>query len=62
MSYVLFMTVRCLLFKLILSGMMAKMKCEYRKTWADENDQVRQDEMKRSTEEVAEERANERGK
>lgn len=62
MSYVLFMTVRWLLFKLVLSGMMAKKKREYRKTWADENDQVRQDEMKRSTEEVAEERADERRK
>lgn len=39
--------------------MMAKKKREYRKTWADENDQVWQDEMKWSTEEVAEERANE---
>lgn len=40
---------------------MANVKCEYRKAWADENDQVWQGETKRSTEEGAEEGANERG-
>lgn len=54
------MTVHWLLFKLVLSGIMAKTKCEYRKAWADENDQEWQDEMKWSTEEDAEERTNER--
>lgn len=34
------MTDSWILFKLVLSDIMAKMKCEYRKAWADENDQV----------------------
>lgn len=54
------MTVHWLLFKLVLSGIMAKMKGEYREAWADENDQEWQGEMKWSTEEDAE-KTNERG-
>lgn len=55
------MTVHRLLFKLVLSGILAKMKCEYSEGRAEENDQVWQEDMKQSIEEKAEGRTNERG-